>query len=129
MIFDCIENREKPRNELIAEKEVLTSGLAHLGDKVIDAIVTKYLYQIYKTPKKYDFKRGRLVSNENLAKITKRLGLHEEIMIYHNIGKKHLTEEWKLATIFEAWIGKIFMEKGFEGAEKIVIEQIFDQED
>ena len=124
-----MDNRTKPRSELIAEKPLLTSGQAHLGDRVIELVVTKYLYQIYKTPKKFNFRRAKLVSNENLAKITKRLGLHEEIMIYHNIGKKNLTEEWKLATIFEAYIAKIFMEEGYEAAEKIVIEQIFDQED
>jgi len=123
-----MENRTTPRSELIAEKEVLTSGLAHLGDKVVEVVVTKYLYQIYKTPKKYDYRRAKLVCNENLAKITKRLGLHEQIIIYHNIGKKYLTEEWKLATIFEAWVGKIFMEEGYEAAEKIIIEQLFHQE-
>ena len=98
--------------------------LEFLGDSIINAVITEYLF------KKFPFKeegfltqfRSKIVSRENLNKLSEKLGIvkflnfhKESTNSYHNsLG----------GNAFEALIGAVFLDKGYLGTKKIIVNRI-----
>jgi ribonuclease-3 len=108
------------------------SGLIHnerlefLGDAVLELCTTEYLYDKMDRPEgEMTNLRSAMVKGESLSKEAKRLGMNEIIKTSRgeskNTGK---ARDLILANAFEALIGAIYLDKGYETAYKFIVSNI-----
>ena len=92
--------------------------LEFLGDSVIGAIVSKYLYLKYPDSLvgPMSEKKARIVSREIGDSIAKRIGI-DKVLIKN---KNNPLAKDALGNALEAIVGAIFLDKGFEQAERFV---------
>ena len=100
--------------------------LEFLGDAVLELAVTNFLYDNYDRPEgEMTNWRSALVKGESLSVESKRLGLDELIKTSRgeakNVGK---ARDLILANAFEALIGAIYLDQGFESVSKFILKNI-----
>lgn len=100
--------------------------LEFLGDAVLELSVTNFLYDNYNRPEgEMTNWRSALVKGESLSVESKRLGLDELIKTSRgeakNAGK---ARDLILANAFEALIGAIYLDQGFEIVSKFILKNI-----
>jgi ribonuclease-3 len=96
--------------------------LEYLGDAVLDTVVAEYLF------KKFPFKRegeltemrSKLVKREQLGQLARRMHLTDLIEILPTAHAKCAGGD-----AFEALIGALFLDKGYEKTKQIVLHRIF----
>jgi ribonuclease-3 len=97
--------------------------LEYLGDAVISAIVADFLF------KKYPYEsegfltdmRSKIVSRAALNKLSLKLGLNTHIVAGNQQGKNSRSAG---GDAFEAFIGALYLDKGFKFTRKILVERI-----
>lgn len=105
------------------------SGLEHnerlefLGDAVLELAVTNYLFNKY--PKKPEGEltalRSALVNSVMLAGISTELGLNNFLLLSRGEAKDiGRARQYILANTFESVVGAIYMDQGYEPAEKFI---------
>jgi ribonuclease-3 len=102
--------------------------LEYLGDSVLGMITAAYLF------KKYPFKdegflteiRSRMVSRESLNVLGRKLGL-DEIIEYENQKRSILSRSSMYGDALEAFIGAIYLDKGFAFTQQFIITKILTQ--
>jgi ribonuclease-3 len=96
--------------------------LEFLGDAVLELIVTQYLYENYKNPEgELTNWRAALVKGPSLAEVAKNLSMGE--YLYLSRGEEKTggkSRQLILANSFEALIGAIYLDQGFEKARRFV---------
>ncbi len=100
--------------------------LEFLGDAVLELAVTRYLYDTYDSPEgELTNWRSALVKGESLSCEAKRVGMDPLIKTSRgeakNVGK---ARDIILANAFEALIGAIYLDQGFDKASDFVLENI-----
>lgn len=97
--------------------------LEYLGDAVLDAIMAEFLFKKY--PLKYEGEltemRSKLVSRERLGQLSRKMHLNELITI-----NPHAHAKSAGGDAFEALVGAIFLDKGYEKTKQIVLKKIFE---
>jgi len=109
--------------EILKGTKISNERLEFLGDAILSAIVADYLY------KKFPFKdegfmtemRSRLVSRNRLNKLSQKLGMHNFI---NSNGDKDSLNKTVLGNAFEAFVGALYIDKGFDYSRKVIIENI-----
>ncbi len=102
--------------------------LEFLGDAVLELISTIFLYK--KFPEKPEGEltniRASLVNSESLAEEAKKMNLEQYLFLSHGEAKESNTKARKyiLANCIEAIIGAIYIDSGYEKAEKFVTKYI-----
>ncbi len=106
--------------------------LEFLGDSVLSLVVAKLLFLQY-PDKREGFLtelKARYIKREHLNKVGKQLGLHHFLNYKGNFNFEH---QHILGNAFEALIGAIFLDKGFDAVikfwQRLVAEGIIDQEE
>lgn len=97
--------------------------LEFLGDSVLSLITSFYLFKKYPTLHEGDYTniKASLVKTETLAKIARKLGLGNFLLLSKGEEKNNGRENQSiLADCFEALIGSIFLDQGFEKAYNFV---------
>jgi len=102
--------------------------LEFLGDSVLGMITASYLF------KKFPFKdegflteiRSRMVSRESLNVLGRKLGL-EEVIEYENQRKTSLSRSSMYGDALEAFIGAVYLDKGYSFTQKFVTQKILAQ--
>ncbi|CAM3743635.1 ribonuclease III [Aquirufa aurantiipilula] len=102
--------------------------LEFLGDSVLGMITATYLFQ------KFPFKdegflteiRSRMVSRESLNVLGRKLGL-DEVIEYENQKRTILSRSSMYGDALEAFIGAIYLDKGFAFTQKFIIKKILTQ--
>lgn len=96
--------------------------LEYLGDAVLDAVVAEYLFKKfpYKREGELTEMRSRLVKREQLGTLARRMHLNELIEILPSAHAKCAGGD-----AFEALIGALFLDKGYEKTKQIVLYRIF----
>ena len=96
--------------------------LEYLGDAVLDTITAEYLFKKfpYKREGELTELRSRLVKREQLGTLARRMHLNELIEIQPSANAKCAGGD-----AFEALIGALFLDKGYETTKKIVLYRIF----
>jgi len=96
--------------------------LEFLGDAVLELSVTEHLFKNYKNPEgELTSWRASLVNGEMLAKVARELKLDDYLLM--SKGEKRDTgkaRNYILANAMEALIGSIYMDQGFESADKFI---------
>ena len=97
--------------------------LEYLGDAVLGAIVAEYLYNRF--PRKDEGfltqMRSRIVNRSFLTQLTFKLGLNH--FVNSNTNSVNDTSHI-FGDVFEAFIGAIYLDKGYQGAKQFVIKKV-----
>ncbi len=100
--------------------------LEFLGDAVLELVVTEYLYGSYSEPEGILTNwRSSLVRTESIGAAAERLGF--ESLLRLSRGEKRGTDRARaqiLANSFEAVIGAIYLDKGYDAAKVFITENI-----
>jgi len=111
-----------------------TSGLEHnerlefLGDAVLELIVTDYLFKNYPKHNEGEMTayRSALVNANTLSEIAVKLGINEYMLLSHGESKDTgRARQYILADAFEALIGAMFVDQGYEVTAKFVSRNLF----
>lgn len=99
--------------------------LEFLGDAVFDAIVSDYLFIEFPEHKEGFLSqlRARIVSRSTLNTIATNIGLDKHIVVLYNntmYVQKHL-----YGNAFEAMIGAMYLDKGYDFTNRLIINDIF----
>lgn len=100
--------------------------LEFLGDAVLELVVTEYLYSKYSEPEGILTNwRSSLVRTESIGAAASRLGFEEYLRLSR--GEKRGSERARaqiLANCFEAVIGAVYLDQGYDAAAKFITENI-----
>ncbi len=100
--------------------------LEFLGDAVLELAVTDYLFRNYSEPEGILTSwRSSLVRTESIGEAGAKLGY--EPLLRMSRGEKNGSDRARqqiLANAFEALIGAIYLERGYEDAEKFIVKHI-----
>lgn len=97
--------------------------LEYLGDAILSAIVAEYLFKLFPT-KDEGFlteMRSKMVSRVQLNKLSQKLGMDEFIESQQEIFGPNRS---MMGDAFEAFIGALYLDRGFEFTKKIFIDYI-----
>ena len=106
--FNNIDNNEK---------------LEFLGDRVLGLVIAKKLLEIYPDEKEgvLDKKFASLVNKKTCLEVAKKLELHKYILTLSIKKKKNDIEDKIIADSCESLIGSIYLDKGFQIVEKVIM--------
>jgi NCAIR mutase (PurE)-related protein len=109
---------QRQRNHVCEDQEIFRT----LGDAVLKAVLVDLLiHSGCKTRDEITRKKIELEREESLAKICCELGIGESIMLGAGEKKQRANEEpYVLAETFEAVIGAIYLDGGYDTAKKII---------
>tara|TARA_Y100000992_G_scaffold299157_1_gene265490 strand:+ start:1429 stop:2097 length:669 start_codon:yes stop_codon:yes gene_type:complete len=132
-----INNLEKKIKINFKNKNLLIKSLTHksydkdnnyekiefLGDRVLGLVIAKKLLEIYPDEKEgiLDKKFASLVNKRTCLEIAKKIELHKYILTFNVNNKKKIIEDKVLADSCEALIGSIYLDKGFQVVEKVIL--------
>lgn len=106
-------------------QQVNNERLEYLGDAVLSSIVADYLYK--KFPHQHEGflteMRSRIVSRNRFNKLSLKMGLNK--LIFQGNGN-FTSSKSIFGDTFEALIGAIYLDKGYNFARKVVIRRIID---
>ena len=106
------------------DKENNNEKIEFLGDRVLGLVMAKKLLEIYPNEKEgiLDKKFAGLVNKKTCLEIANKLELHKYILTLNVKNKRNVIEEKVLADSCEALIGSIYLDKGFNVAEKFILD-------
>jgi len=114
------------------------TGLRHnerlefLGDAVLELAVTDYLFKKYPdTPEgELTAYRAALVRTESISDAARALGFEEFLLLSRGESKDTgKARAYILANTFEAFIGALYLDQGYEAARTFIGNQLFDKID
>ncbi|MEX0919541.1 MAG: ribonuclease III [Candidatus Saccharimonadales bacterium] len=113
-------------NEKTSQTKEHNERMEFLGDAVLELIVTEYLYRNYNDPEGVLTNwRSALVKTESLSSVAETLGIEKYLRL--SKGEKKGSRRARLqilANAIEAIIGAIYLDKGYEGAQQFVTDNI-----
>ena len=103
--------------------EASNERLEFLGDSVVGAVVCSYLYRHYPTEPEGRLAQMKsfLVSTENLAERGRDFGLGQIVKLGKGEEPRGRDRDSLLADTFEALVGAIFLDAGFDAAEAFLL--------
>ena len=112
--------------ELNNGSRVSNERLEYLGDAILSAVVADHLFKMfpYKDEGFLTEMRSRIVSRAQLNKLSQKLGI--DTLITANTEKNNVYRSMK-GVAFEALIGAMYLDKGYNFTRQIVIEKIIRQ--
>jgi len=104
-------------------KKINNERLEFLGDAVLSSIVAEYLFKKFPVKEEGFLTeiRSRIVSRSNLNNLSYKLGLNHLIKTHFNTNK---TATSISGDAFEAFVGAIYLDKGYEFTRKIIVNKI-----
>ncbi|PID32533.1 ribonuclease III [Candidatus Saccharibacteria bacterium] len=125
LLIDALTHRSYV-NEHKKSASVHNERLEFLGDAVLELVVTNFLYSNYDDPEGILTSwRAALVRTESIGDAGRKLGY--EPLIRMSKGEKQGSDRARmqiLANAFEAVIGSIYLDKGYDAAEKFIHQHI-----
>lgn len=109
------------------EQERYNERLEFLGDAVLELAVTDFLYHKYpgEPEGKLTNWRSALVKGKNLAKVARTLKLGDFLLLSRGENQSGGREKnYILANTIEALIGAIYLDKGYDEANKFIMSHI-----
>lgn len=110
------------------------SGLSHnerlefLGDAVLELVITEFLYAKFpdKTEGALTSYRSALVNTTTISQIAGELGMNGYLLLSKGETKDlGRARQYILANTFEAFIGAIYLDQGYESSKKFIAESLF----
>ena len=107
-------------------KKVNNERLEYLGDAVLDAILSDYLFEKFPDANEGFLTkiRSRIVNRDVLNQLAVSMGI-DKILI-SKISSSHITRNL-YGDAFEALIGSVFLDKGFRRTKRVFIKKVLNQ--
>lgn len=107
-------------------KKINNERLEYLGDAVLDAILSDYLFEKFPDASEGFMTkiRSRIVNREVLNQLAISMGINS--ILVSNINSAHPTRNL-YGDALEALIGSIFLDKGFKKTKKLFIKKVFNK--
>lgn len=127
-----IHNSFTKENELFIEQlnlvDIDNQRLEHLGDSVLGTIISKYAYDQYQSFSAGNLTKFKafLVKNNNISKIADKLSLDNYLLKGISESKNNVGKKTRLANVFEAVIGAIFSDQGYDKSKEFVLKYCVD---
>ena len=105
------------------DKNINNEKIEFLGDRVLGLVIAKKLLEIYPDEKEgiLDKKYASLVNKKTCLEIAKKIDLQKYILTFNVKTKKNIVEDKVIADSCEALIGSIYLDKGFNIVEKLIL--------
>ncbi len=105
------------------DKNINNEKIEFLGDRVLGLVIAKKLLEIYPDEKEgiLDKKYASLVNKKTCLEIAKKIDLQKFILTLNVKKKKNIVEDKVIADSCEALIGSIYLDKGFNIVEKLIL--------
>jgi ribonuclease-3 len=105
---------------------VSNERLEFLGDAILGAIVCELLFLKYPEYLEGELTRVKsvVVSRHICAKISRKLGFDEFLVLGKGMGSQEETPSSVLADVFESLIGAIYLDGGMEAAKRFIVQHI-----
>ena len=105
------------------DKENNNEKIEFLGDRVLGLVMAKRLLEIYPDEKEgaLDKKFASLVNKKTCLQIARNIDLQKYILVFNSRNKTISIEDKVISDACEAFIGAIYLDKGFLIAEKIIL--------
>ena len=129
---------EKKINIKFKDKDLLIQSLTHksfdsnqnneklefLGDRVLGVVIAKKLLEIYPSEKEgiLDKKFASLVNRNTCLEIAKNINLDKYILTFNPNNKRIKIEDKIISDCCESLIGGIYLDKGMNIAEKLILD-------
>ena len=106
------------------DKDNNNEKIEFLGDRVLGLVIAKRLLEIYPKEKEgaLDKKFASLVNKKTCLNIAKKIELDKFILTFDFNKKKRNIEDKVIADSCEALIGCIYLDKGYQIVEKVILE-------
>ena len=114
---------EKSLTHKSFDKERNNEKVEFLGDRVLGLVIAKKLLEIYPNEKEgiLDKKYASLVNKKTCLEIAKNINLQKYILTLNVKTKNNVIQDKVLADCCEALIGSIYLDKGFQVVEKVIL--------
>ena len=114
---------EKSLTHKSFDKDKNNEKVEFLGDRVLGLVIAKKLLEIYPNEKEgiLDKKFASLVNKKTCLEIAKNINLQKYILTLNVKTKNNVIEDKVLADCCEALIGSIYLDKGFQVVEKVIL--------
>lgn len=102
--------------------------LEFLGDAVLELAVTEFLYAKYPDKSEGDLTvyRAALVNTVSISEAAAKLGMNDHLLLSRGEAKDTgRARRIILANAFEALIGAVYLDKGYDMAQKFIAQQLF----
>jgi ribonuclease-3 len=115
-----------------------SAGLCHnerlefLGDAVLELIVTDYLYRKYPkyTEGELTSVRSALVNAVIISEVATESGMNDFLLLSKGEAKDHgKARQYILANTYEAYVGAVFMDAGYDAADGFVTDSLLPKTD
>jgi len=132
---DLIKQAFIHRSYLNEHKEVTlphNERLEFLGDAVLELVVTRYLFEHYpdKPEGELTALRAALVNTISISEVARTLGMNDYLLLSRGEAKDTgRARQYILANTFESVIGAIYLDQGYEAAEKFIADNLFKKAD
>jgi len=103
--------------------KVNNERLEFLGDAILDAVTADYLFKIFPTRDEgfLTEMRSKMVSRTTLNKLSQKMGIDQFIMLEGSVPGAFRSYR---GDAFEALIGAIYLDKGYDFTRKIIVDRI-----
>lgn len=107
-------------------KKVNNERLEYLGDAVLDAILSDYLFEKFPDANEGFLTkiRSRIVNRDILNQLAMSMGINK--ILISNVSSSHPTKNL-YGDAFEALIGSVFLDKGFRKTKKLFIKNVLNK--
>lgn len=101
--------------------------LEYLGDAVLELIVTDFLYRKYKNADEGELTalRSALVNAIIISEVALEIGMNEYLLLSKGEAKdKGKARQYILANTYEAYVGAVYLDQGYEVVNKFVFDTL-----
>lgn len=102
--------------------------LEFLGDAVLELVVTRFLFDKFPGDNEGELTayRAALVNTNTISQVASKLGMNEFLMLSRGEAKDTgRARQYILANTFESVVGAIYLDQGYDAAEKFIGQNIF----
>ncbi len=124
-LFQVAFTHKSKSDAYVGNYHISNERMEYLGDAVLGAAVADYLFRTYPTQSEgfLTEMRSKIVSRSSLNKLSQKLGFVDYIKF--NAEKKSIGAFKSLGgNVFEALMGAIYLDRGFDFAKHIIIDRI-----
>ena len=107
-------------------ERVNNERLEYLGDSILDAVISDYLYKKYPSEREgfLTEMRSKIVNGEKLKELAVSINLNQFIIQRTNL---QLASSRIYEDAFEALVGAIYLDKGYRAVSRFISQKIIDQ--
>lgn len=123
-IYQLAFTHKSVADEKVGKCRLSNERLEYLGDAVLEIVVADYLFKKFPTEQEgfLTEMRSRIVSRASLNKLSQKLGFDDYIKHVHSDSEGGFKSIGGNA--FEALMGAIYLDRGFEFAQNVIVNRI-----